>query len=380
MNQAQKNSSWLPYSLDSSVGEVFPNIIERPFLFVYSDIKLIELAIYFGVGPQIYVDGLLVFQQRSEIEQEGEDRLSREMGIRSQKVIGRVASKHIIPRLLQTDFSSYNIRYLYTTTASEIMDPITKYQKVKIDSPIRGVIDVFRETKFAFVPIMDIRSSSKGYSNHDGKVEDERKIAGVLSIKDFLPLFSGLSSNSTNNTNTTNITETLKMAPITAKDISSDLVSVNKNASIKEAVDIMVNRQIRNLGIEDDDSNLIGLINDRTILEFLFRDMREKDSGGSSVDPDNSINININNNNIQHTYYKGDVIDESSINSVGNPVLNMSIMNNLKIVPLSKLVVIDNDTTISQASELLMDVHYPCLIMRSNHAIVTPWDIVMKTI
>jgi hypothetical protein len=32
------------------------------------------------------------------------------------------------------------------------MDPITKHQKLKVDSTIRKVIELFKETKFAFIP------------------------------------------------------------------------------------------------------------------------------------------------------------------------------------------------------------------------------------
>lgn len=358
MDSAQKGNTAFQYNLDDSVTNVFPDIDEHPFLFVDSDTKLIELATYLGIGPQIYADGLLVFQQQQKDQQKRGEKIAGQ-GIRSRKVIGRLSSKHIILHLLQNNFSSHSTPLLHRTTASEIMDPITKYQKLKVDSPIRRVIDVFRETKFAFVPIMETNDSNNSYTNDDGKVEHE-KIAGVLSIRDFLPLFSRSASNSINNTNAVTIIETSKAIPITIKDISSDLVSVSKNASIKEAINIMVNRQIRNIGIEDDDASLIGLINDRTILEFLLRHMRASDS--SSI-----------------AYYKGDIIEGDSINSSKNAVLNMSIINNLEIVPLSETRVVDDNITVSQASELLMNINYPYLILRSENAIVTPWDIVMKT-
>jgi CBS domain len=376
MDLAKKNEFFFPYNLDDPINTVFPDIFEHPFLFVYSDTKLIELTAYLGIGPQIYADGLLVFQQQQEEQQEGGEKISGE-GIRSRKVIGRLSSKHIIRHLLQSNFSSYRTRFLHRTTASEIMDPITKNQKIKVNSPIRRVMDVFRETKFAFVPTMKIKPSNNSYSNDDGKmtgyfklkeyVEDE-EIAGVLSIRDFLPLFSRSASKSISNTSAATIIKTSKMISITTKDISSDLVSVDKNASIKDAIDIMINRQIRNIGIEDKDSNLIGMINDRTILEFLLRHVRTTDSNSIGAD-----------NNIQQTYYKGDITEGDSINSSKNTALNMSIINNLKIVPLSETRVVDDGITVSQASELLMSVHDPFLILKTGKAIVTPWDIVMKT-
>ena len=54
--------TWLPYSLDDSVIDVLPDIFERPFLSVYSNTRLVELATYLSIAPQIYADGMLVFQ------------------------------------------------------------------------------------------------------------------------------------------------------------------------------------------------------------------------------------------------------------------------------------------------------------------------------
>jgi hypothetical protein len=55
-----------------------------------------------------------------------------------------------------------------------------------------------------------------------------------------------------------------------------------------------------------------------------------------------------------------------------------SIMNDLRIIPLSKLKV-KKTTTLSRAAELLTDLRTPCLILEEEDAIVTPWDVVIKT-
>ena len=62
MDLAQKKNASFPYNLDYSVTNVFHDISE----------KLIELAVYLGIGPQIYADGLLVFQQQREEQHKGE--------------------------------------------------------------------------------------------------------------------------------------------------------------------------------------------------------------------------------------------------------------------------------------------------------------------
>jgi hypothetical protein len=96
-------------------------------------------------------------------------------------------------------------------------------------------------------------------------------------------------------------------------------------------------------------SRLPHVINDRKILEFLLshngREVLRKNGIAGLVD------ININNN--------VDIISPTTVKS---------------------------NTTVSSAAELLMDVRNPCLILEGNEKegehnyIVTPWDIVMKTL
>ncbi len=128
----------------------------------------------------------------------------------------------------------------------------------------------------------------------------------------------------------------------------------------------MLNKGIRNIGIKEelsahDDSGGVSstksnrksrlphVINDRKILEFLLshngREVLRKNGIAGLAD------ININNNL--------DIISPTTVKS---------------------------NTTVSSAAELLMDVHNPCLILEGNEKeeehnyIVTPWDIVMKTL
>jgi len=59
----------------------------------------------------------------------------------------------------------------------------------------------------------------------------------------------------------------------------------------------------------------------------------------------------------------------------------IDIINHLDILSIKK---IKCDTTTSKAAELLMDISNPCLILEGkeygDYSIVTPWDIVMKTV
>ena len=50
-------------------------------------------------------------------------------------------------------------------------------------------------------------------------------------------------------------------------------------------------------------------------------------------------------------------------------------VGDLDLIPIS---IISDDISITEAAKLLMDVRTPCLLFENS--IVTPWDIVMKTI
>ena len=89
MNREQKNTL-LPYSLDTPVSKLFPDLFERPILFVHSDTKLIELTSYLAIGPQIYADGLLVMEQSGDRKQHN---FQGESGIARRRVIGQTGKQ-----------------------------------------------------------------------------------------------------------------------------------------------------------------------------------------------------------------------------------------------------------------------------------------------
>lgn len=154
---------------------------------------------------------------------------------------------------------------------------------------------------------------------------------------------------------------------ISIKDLCCPLISVDKNTSVRSAIDFMMKKGIRNIGImeegdySDDSSNtnnrnnnnnnnktkLLRTINDRKILEFLLSD-------------------------------KGKQIMRK--NGVAG-LADVDIINHLDMISTNK---VKYDTT-SEAAEFLTHIDNPCLILENeeygnnNYSIVTPWDIVMKT-
>ena len=130
---------------------------------------------------------------------------------------------------------------------------------VDMNSPLSKALEVFDKTRFAFVPIIAKDDSGNGRSS------EATEVVASLSIRDILPLIAK-----------TNIDRPIK-------DLCSQLISVDKNTSIRNAIDFMIKQGIRNIGIkedmnnDDDSSNnsnnntkLLRIINDRKILEFLL--------------------------------------------------------------------------------------------------------------
>ena len=128
----------------------------------------------------------------------------------------------------------------------------------------------------------------------------------------------------------------------------------------------MIKHGTRNIGIREDNNEdnssktnnhnnhnrktkLLRIINDRKILEFLLS------HDGRNIMRANGI----------------------------DGLADIDIINHLDILSIKK---VKCDTTTSKAAELLMDICNPCLIMDrreyggEDYSILTPWDIVMKTV
>jgi predicted transcriptional regulator len=234
-----------------------------------------QIAPFMAIGPQIYVDGLVVL--------EGE------------KPIGKIGSKQILLTIINSKYPDW-----LKKTASQIMD--SSEISLEMDCPLSTAIDIFNQTSIAFIPI-----TKSGL------------IVASLSVRDLLPVIK---------------TDTFHA---TLKDIASPLVISSKGINLKVALNIMFQKKIRNIIVESD--NGYDIINDRKILEFLFSENGRK---------------------IMNT------------NSLGIQASEIDLLDKLPAKRVS------DNTTVCKAAELLMDIDTPCLLL--NKSIVTPWDIVMKTI
>ncbi len=260
---------------DISIRESADQIFKRPSLSISPQTPLPQVATFLAIGPQIYVDGLVVTVGKDPV--------------------GRISSRHI----LQNIINSHHTGWL-NTTASELMD--RKVLSVEMNSSLGTAMKIFGETRFAFLPITD-----KG------------SLIASLGIRDILPLII--------NTNIDTHTS----------QVSSPVVNVTKETNLKHILDIMLTKGIRNVVIKVGTNTY--LINDRKILEFLFS-------------PEGREIMTIRKTEI------------SSIN-----------VDDLDLIPIS---IISDDITITKAAKLLTDIRTPCILFENS--IVTPWDIVMKTI
>ncbi len=262
-------------AIDVDIRDLIPKIFKRPYLSVLPETTLMQIAPFMAIGPQIYVDGLVVL--------EGE------------KPVGKIGSKQILLTIINSKYPDW-----LEKTASQVMD--SSEISLEMDSPLSKAIDIFNQTSFAFIPI-----TKSGL------------VAASLSMRDILPVI------------------TTSTFHVTLKDIASPIMILSKGTNLKVALNRMFQKKIRNIIVGSD--NGYGIINDRKILEFLFSE------NGRKI---------------------------MNINSLGVQAIAIDLLDKLP----AKLV--SDNTTVSRAAELLMDIDTPCLLL--NKSIVTPWDIVMKTI
>lgn len=261
--------------IDVAIRDSVPRIFKRPYLSVLPNTTLMQIAPFMAIGPQIYVDGLVVL--------EGE------------KPIGKISSKQILLAIINSKYPDW-----LKKTALQIMD--TSEISLDMDYPMSRAIDIFNQTSFAFMPI-----TKSGL------------VVASLSVRDVLPVIMTTTFNAT------------------LKEIASPLVILSKKTNLKLALNLMFQKKIRNIIVES--NNGYGIINDRKILEFLFSQNGRK------------------------------IMD---MNSLGIQAVEIDLIDKLSAMRVS------DTTTVSKAAELLMDINIPCVLL--NKSIVTPWDIVMKTI
>jgi predicted transcriptional regulator len=259
--------------LERPISDIVPHISKRPVLSVRQADSLLQVGTFLAIGPQIYVDGLVVLD--------------------GQKPVGRIGGQHIIQYILQHQDGWFH------STASQIMSHSSPF--VDASEPLSVALDIFKKTRFGFVPIT---------------IED--RVATSLSIRDILRVLTGK-----------------LVTPV--GEVSSRLVSVKYNTSIEKALELMLEKGIRNLNVRNENNDDIGIINDRKILEFLL----SYEGRGVMAGP-------------------------MGLDAVSVDLLDMAAPKYIK-----------QSIPACVAAEFLSDVSTSCLLLQNNR-IVTPWDVVMK--
>lgn len=266
-----------------TINRVLGHVFRRPYLAVSPETPFLQLGTFLAIGYQIYVDGLIVAIDK--------------------KLVGRISSKHILEHLLNMNYDDWS-----SLRASDLMDSNTS--SVEMDSSLSSLLELFAETKFALAPITSKSS-----------------LIGSIVIRDILPLIAELNLDT----------------PV--KRVGSPIVRISKNETLKNSIDIMLKKKIRNLVVSpagDYNNNKDNyIVNDRMILEFIFS-------------------------------YEGRKIMHQGL---GATALGSVSLNSLNMMSASS---ISENQTISKTATMLRDINTPVLLLENN--IVTPWDVVMKTI
>ena len=105
--------------LERPISDVVPHIFKRPVLSVNSSDSLLEVATFMAIGPQIYVDGLVVLD--------------------AQKPVGRIGGQHIIQYIVQ-----HQNGWLQSS-ASQIMSRSPSV--VEASEPLSVAVDIFNKTR-----------------------------------------------------------------------------------------------------------------------------------------------------------------------------------------------------------------------------------------
>jgi CBS domain-containing protein len=297
------------------VKEVFSDSAKRPFLFVYPDTNLLEITTFLAIGPEIYVDGVVVVSEESH------------NGKKIKTPVGMIGGRNVLRYMMESAFDPKE-DFLANVNASQIMAEMTQSNLTELETSLSKVLDIFGSTKFAIVPVMSTIKENNG---------SEPAMIGALTIRDFLPLIVDKKLHFNHGGNKGIINQ-----------ISSPIVSVSGDTSIKDAISVMVNKGIRNIGIRNQkqgneyerkgntkSSKIDYIVNDRKILEYLLSHNRRAKS---------------------------------------NPIFDS--VSDLDSIQISAT---RGDITIIEAAQYLMDIRNQFLVLEGNEFIITPWDLIMKT-
>jgi len=139
--------------------------MNRPALSVDTNDSLSQIATFFAIGPNIFASGLVVVDRFSNNTGSTTGKNLTKDQSDKESVVGRIGGKDIIlniisPRLFEP--KSYFPAYLYEKKGINIMRKLANDEIVGINTPLNEILEIFRRTKFAFIPIVEsIKENNK---------------------------------------------------------------------------------------------------------------------------------------------------------------------------------------------------------------------------
>ncbi|MBI3253680.1 MAG: CBS domain-containing protein [Nitrosopumilales archaeon] len=192
--------------LDLTIQDAFPHIFNRGTVYVAPDTPIRNIALFLIPLRELYTSGIVVMENHIPI--------------------GRISPTHILKKVVENGYPQ-----CLAATAKDVMVSIVR--EVRATFTLRAVLEIFRDTKFGFSPVMK-----------------NELLAGTISTRDFLPFI-------------------VKMGvERPANAIASDLIYIDPRISIENTLRIMFEEDIRKIAIKE--KNQVTIVDDRSLLGYLF--------------------------------------------------------------------------------------------------------------
>lgn len=192
--------------LDMSIEEALPNIFHKGTVFVAPTTPLKNTALFLIPLRALFTSGIVVMEDN--------------------KPVGRIGPTHILKKVLEEGYSN-----CLNATAKDVMVEIGR--DIRANFSLRDVLELFKDTRFGFCPVM----------RND-------LLAGSVSTRDFLVFVAKMGIDRA------------------VQTIASDLIYISPSISIENALQIMSKKNLRKIAIKENGHAKI--VDDRSLLGYLF--------------------------------------------------------------------------------------------------------------
>jgi len=235
--------------LDMSIQEAFPSIFDKGTVYVAPDTPIKNVALFLIPLRELYASGIVVMKDN--------------------KPIGRIGPTHILKKVLEFGYPQ-----CLSLTAKDVMIGIVR--EVKATFTLREVLEIFKNSKFGFMPVMK-----------------NELLAGSISTRDFLPFIAKMGVDRQ------------------ASTIASDLIYISPGISVENTLRIMFKKDFRKIAIKENGE--VKIVDDRSLLGYLFSWEKGKPN---ALDTDIDILPKSNVANFPHTISISTAAEELLVNDL----------------------------------------------------------------